>query len=507
MPTVHIFVGQCGNQLGPTFLDVLATEAQSSGDEAYQMLVSDDHFRRHPAPLATPRPCVELASLPQPRCVMVDMEPKVMERAIARVNGRVSDPPSSSLSSSSPPRYWLSPQQCVSRGEGSGNNWAFGYHHQGRSRREALAESLRREAEVCEAGVGLLHVVHSAAGGTGSGVGCLVGEVARELFPRAALTHTVVWPFTHGEVVPQGLNLTLCLATLRELVDGAFLAFNDVLGEDLRRAQGDPASAPATATDGVSFEALNTRIGRLLAPLFLPHGLYEIPRPMRDLGKHRIAESPAAKELRARAGDAPRRLRSAGYADVLEGLCLDPARKFFTGVQLPPERIVGHPSPTTWSSVLLEAARRVDEAFTGPGGFPSSSSFFPSGAPFAMGSRSCVWALRGYDVRREGLRELQDLMASRLPGGFPLTTLLVSPHERNDAAWYARADHEVSLYGHTPVIPRALAEALRKVEDHLRVGAFLHHFERFGVEKATIEEATMKLWDTVAAYDASLVHS
>ncbi|CCW69920.1 unnamed protein product [Phytomonas sp. Hart1] len=316
------------------------------------------------------------------------------------------------------------------------------------------------------------------------------------------------------------MNLALCLANLRDVVDGAFFAFNGVLGEDLLHTQrpsemhrgGGDEDEGAVAVDAVSFDALNVRIGRLLAPLFLPNWLYEVPKPLRDLSKNRIAVSQTVKNLHAsEEKEAPRRLRYSSSEDVIESLCLDPAMKFFTGMQLPQERITGHRAPTTWSSVLLEAIRSLDGTFTCEGVFlapPSSSSSSMSCAPFAMASRSCLWALRGYDARREGLRELQDLMASRLPdGAFPLTTLLVSPSEKNDNTWYARTDHEVSLYGHAPIIPRSIAEALRKVEDQVRVGAFIHHFERYGVEKATIEEAMMKLWDTVATYDASLIYS
>ena len=53
---------------------------------------------------------------------------------------------------------------------GSANNWAFGYNTHGRVVREPMLERVRREAERCDMLDGFL-LLHSMAGGTGSGLG------------------------------------------------------------------------------------------------------------------------------------------------------------------------------------------------------------------------------------------------------------------------------------------------------------------------------------------------
>ncbi|KAG5465822.1 hypothetical protein CUR178_00536 [Leishmania enriettii] len=561
MATVHVFVGQCGNQVGTAFLDTVASEAEASTDEGYQMRVSAMNFR--PAWRAPPVRCHQLqaarlgaatvrpreeseamrrigqqhyyslssytqeresaaidTSLPQPRCVLVDMEPKVISSIVQRANGPrgqpESSPPSSPLPSQPTSRrfYSLAPQQCITRGEGSGNNWAFGYHHQGQSRRDAIEECLRRESEQQGTVVSTFHVLHSIAGGTGSGVSCLVAEEVKNTFPRSTLLHSVVWPFRCGEVVTQWYNVVMSASTLRDLADGVCVAYNDAIADELRGARANRGFKNAGE---VSFQLMNQRISEVLAPLYLPQLLYAVPSPQKDLSRNRILGTRVGScqgnlisdSSCSAAGDmAPQRYATA--SDVVEALSLDPVMKFFTG-SVSPKTVA---DSTTWAAVLGEAARAAQHTFTVPSALsPSTDSgpLCPEGnaaavgladaSAFYMQNRSCLWAIRGIAARQDGIRELRHIMAESSLSPFPVTSLFVSPAEEwRVSPSYNRPDHSATLYGPTPMVGESLAHAAGRAEELLHVGAYVHHFERYGVSKTELQDAVAVLYDTAAAY-------
>lgn len=519
MSTVHVFVGQCGNQLGTAFLDAIASEAEASGSEEYQMLVSAKHFR--PARRRPRKPSADAsdggrmsrwmtqeappAGLPQPRCVMVDMEPKVIEEALKRVNGSALPAGSldDSLDNANPykPLYSLAPEQCVTRGEGSANNWAYGYGHQGESRREAITECLRRESEANENGASIstYNVVHSVAGGTGSGVGCLIAEVIKDAYPHAVLMHSIVWPFANGEVATQWYNTVLCMSHLRDAADAVCIAYNDVVANRLTRARARAASGGALreAESSVHYDAINQQIGYLWAPLHLPELLYTVPPPLRDTTRHRIPQESVVRAAGRAPLPAPR--RHARSEDVLEALALDPARKLFTGTSAPNDAVAWEHTTgsaggtSSWSAVLADAARTSRETFASSG-------------LMGVSRGSALWVLRGQHSQTEALRALQDMMVSELKQAAP-GSLFVSPdagHKTDSQARVAltsrHASHEVFLYGHAPVIPAQLEVAVQHVEKQLHVGAYTHPFESYGVDKGMLRDCTMRLWDTIYAY-------
>ncbi|KAG5464349.1 hypothetical protein LSCM1_00531 [Leishmania martiniquensis] len=563
MATIHVFVGQCGNQVGTQFLDTVASEAEASTDEGYQMRVSAMNFRpalrappkRRHHPRSSPAGTAAVTSrepseagrrighqhyyslssyahdresadvdpsLPQPRCVLVDMEPKVISSIIQRANGPREEYEISSVSSSLPPPptprrfYSLAPQQCITRGEGSGNNWAFGYHEQGQSRRDAIEDCLRRESEQQGTVVSTFHVLHSIAGGTGSGVSCLVAEEVKTMFPRSTLLHSVVWPFRCGEVVTQWYNVIMAVSSLRDLADGVCVVYNDAIAEELRGAR---ASYGFKDAGRVSFDLMNQRISEVLAPLYMPQLLYAVPSPQRDRSRNHILGSKGGScegmsgsrpSCFVAEGTVPQRYATA--SDVVETLSLDPVMKFFTG-SVAPKTIA---DSTTWAAVLGEAARAAMHTYVVPSALspstepPSLHSQRKAAAAgladvsaFYMQNRSCLWAIRGVSARTDGIRELRHLMAESSSSPFPITSLFVSPAEEwRVTPSYTRPDHSVTLYGPTPMVGEWLADAAGRAEELLNVGAYVHHFERYGVSKAELLDATAVLYDTAAAYRA-----
>jgi tubulin delta len=132
------------------------------------------------------------------RAVLVDSEPKVIKNIIDDKNiSFVFDRASQMFYSQN----------------GRGNNWALGYSSTYRENEgmagftkedshtplyERAMEALRREAEHADYFLGTF-LVHSLAGGTGSGLGSRLVESYRDTFGKAYLATASVWPHSSGE--------------------------------------------------------------------------------------------------------------------------------------------------------------------------------------------------------------------------------------------------------------------------------------------------------------------
>jgi len=136
------------------------------------------------------------------RAALVDMEPKaiVSAQSIAKTSGK----------------WRYSSGSVVHAQSGSGNNWAQGYHSMSAMAGEKCEEAVRLETEACDSFGGMV-LLHSAAGGTGSGLGTFVSEAMRGLYPKAMMANQVIWPHRTGGVIVQCYNAVLTLSHLQEV--------------------------------------------------------------------------------------------------------------------------------------------------------------------------------------------------------------------------------------------------------------------------------------------------
>jgi tubulin delta len=175
---VFIQTGQCGNQLGYSLLDKLyshlsGTDAaavspdskkiqQKSTRKHHLDLDEDDgwlqqqlddgasalekYFRYNP-----------LSKKSIARSVSLDTEPKVVQQCLQR--------------SIHPSSQWIiDPRSACYLHGGAGNNWALGYQMASGEFLQTSIDLVTRELEHCDCGQSLV-VIHSIAGGTGSGLG------------------------------------------------------------------------------------------------------------------------------------------------------------------------------------------------------------------------------------------------------------------------------------------------------------------------------------------------
>lgn len=230
-----------------------------------------------------------------PLQVLVDTEPRV----VGEVRGRRKAPLHAGT-------WWQYPdgsgvlEDCWSRSQpgasGSGNNWAMGYHQQGAAMREAVLELVRAEAERSDR-MAAFQIVHSLAGGTGSGLGSRVSDELREAYPQCFQLHAVVWPYSSGEVVLQNYNAVLSLARLADCSDAII---------NLRNEEAHDICTTMLDIPRPGMPDLNRVLAGSLAALFLPAG--EHPRWGAPAG------APA----------------SLAVADIAQCLCASPAHKMLS---------------------------------------------------------------------------------------------------------------------------------------------------------------------------------
>ena len=161
--------GQCGNQIGSKFWEVVADEhgvdptGTYQGDSDLQLERINVYFNE-----ATGGRYV-------PRAVLMDLEQGTMDSVRAGPYGQI-----------------FRPDNFVFGQTGAGNNWAKGHYTEGAELIDSVLDVCRKEAESCDCLQGF-QIGHSLGGGTGSGMGTLLISKLREEYPdRIMETFSVI---------------------------------------------------------------------------------------------------------------------------------------------------------------------------------------------------------------------------------------------------------------------------------------------------------------------------
>ncbi|TPX70575.1 hypothetical protein SpCBS45565_g01612 [Spizellomyces sp. 'palustris'] len=203
---ISIQTGQCGNQIGSKFWEVISDEhcilpnGQYAGDTDLQLERISVYFNEANGGRYVPR------------SVMVDLEPGTMDAARAGPFGEL-----------------FRPDNFVFGQSGAGNNWAKGYYTEGAELVESVLDIVRKESEGCDSLQGF-QMVHSLGGGTGSGMGSLLVSKIREEYPdRMMCTFSVVPSPKVSDTVVEPYNATLSVHQLVENSDLTFCIDNEAL--------------------------------------------------------------------------------------------------------------------------------------------------------------------------------------------------------------------------------------------------------------------------------------
>eukprot|EP01133_Synstelium_polycarpum_P012644 gene12644-14852_t len=208
---VHIQAGQCGNQIGNKFWEVISEEHGIAQDGTHQGTGNDELSR-----LQLERINVYYNEAREkkyvPRAVLVDLEPGTMDAIRSSPYGKL-----------------FRPDNFINGQSGAGNNWAKGHYTEGVELVDSVLDVVRKEAEGCDCLQGF-QVTHSIGGGTGSGMGTLLISRIREEFPdRMMCTFSVVPSPKVSLAVVEPYNATLSVHQLVENADEVMCIDNEAL--------------------------------------------------------------------------------------------------------------------------------------------------------------------------------------------------------------------------------------------------------------------------------------
>ncbi|KAK6115212.1 hypothetical protein DH2020_007481 [Rehmannia glutinosa] len=206
---LHIQGGQCGNQIGSKFWEVICDEhgvdpiGKYKGDGSS----SDTQLERINVYFNEAS-----GGRYVPRAVLMDLEPGTMDSIRSGPYGQI-----------------FRPDNFVFGQSGAGNNWAKGHYTEGAELIDSVLDVVRKEAENCDCLQGF-QVCHSLGGGTGSGMGTLLISKIREEYPdRMMLTFSVFPSPKVSDTVVEPYNATLSVHQLVENADECMVLDNEAL--------------------------------------------------------------------------------------------------------------------------------------------------------------------------------------------------------------------------------------------------------------------------------------
>ncbi|KAJ5078263.1 tubulin beta chain [Anaeramoeba ignava] len=203
---VHLQVGQCGNQIGAKFWEVISNEhgidptGVYNGDNQLQLDRINVYYNE------------AIGGKYVPRAILIDLEPGTMDAVRAGPYGQL-----------------FRPDNFVFGRSGAGNNWAKGHYTEGAELIDNVLDTVRKESESCDCLQGF-QIAHSLGGGTGSGFGTLLLSKIKEEYPdRMIATFSVVPSPKVSDTVVEPYNATLSVHQLVENADSVMCIDNEAL--------------------------------------------------------------------------------------------------------------------------------------------------------------------------------------------------------------------------------------------------------------------------------------
>eukprot|EP00913_Durusdinium_trenchii_P009288 g8727.t1 len=195
---ICIHIGQGGVQIGNACWELFCLEhgiqpdgqmpsdkTIGGGDDAFNTFFSETGAGKH-----------------VPRCVMVDLEPTVVDEVRTGTY-----------------RQLFHPEQLISGKEDAANNFARGHYTIGKEIVDLVLDRIRKLADNCTGLQGFC-VYNACGGGTGSGLGCLMLERLSVDYGKKSKISFTVWCCPQvATAVVEPYNTVLCVHSLLEHTD------------------------------------------------------------------------------------------------------------------------------------------------------------------------------------------------------------------------------------------------------------------------------------------------
>ncbi|KAL8426888.1 hypothetical protein Efla_002496 [Eimeria flavescens] len=526
MTTLTVMVGGCGNYLGCELFELLYAEAQRAS-ASKEGLVRDSLIGRFFKVSGQHRGGEAVSA----RSLLIDMEAKVVQNCLLRHPASQATPGASSikLEEDQERLSWCwDPKFAYWQQGGCGNNWAFGHELQGPSHGEALEGLIAGLAEESDI-VSAVLLLHSVAGGTGSGVGAYMTELCADLLPKSSIASCCVWPYD-AEVATQSFNAALSLAALQRDRQATTIFFF----ENARcTATLERHGAASSATSGVALSTINRFIARDLAgcsllpsiPLASSTSKAHLQKPSNQATAKsfsRPARPPEEPVSVLLARDSSGWCRRCPLREMVAAASPHPAFKLLTCRYLPqsllPQATADRLGAYNFTFLLRQMQRMFARADTldlhVPPGYTSSArqrqdhyaevqqrirkqdepDTTRDGLPNAAVAASCC--LRGPDLHKLKQSALAEFRIPMWPHA--LEPVQVSAH--SSAAFGEPSSMGLTTNCRTPL--PALRRTLQAGRNMLHAGAFVHHFEQFGIGTLELSAALEQLEEIVEAYAA-----
>ena len=214
---ITIQVGQCGNQIGMAFWELLlqehATEFKKSAKTApiFNQALSS-FFKNQDSNLTdiSKNKNQQIQNL-KARAIIVDTEEGVVNQLM---NG--------------PLKELFSSKQLIHGVSGAGNNWAHGFAEYGPMYRNNIFEKIRKETEHADS-LQCFLLFHSLGGGTGSGLGSYILQELSDEYSKTFRFTSSVFPSKNDDVITSPYNCAMAFEKLINFADCVFPIDNSSL--------------------------------------------------------------------------------------------------------------------------------------------------------------------------------------------------------------------------------------------------------------------------------------
>jgi tubulin delta len=532
MSVIFVQAGQCGNQLGFALYDTLFKHLWSKGGKGcynsdlesffrpnddsadaglaffgkeyassssdYSHTSQDDSNMTKSKGSATSPSSFNIPKL-RARAVCVDTEPKV-----------VTDIYHKSMSSTHQYPWSYSSTNVLYRHGGAGNNWALGYQMLSGEFLQTILNAIKKEIEECLSPPIIL-IIHSTAGGTGSGLGTRLTEVLAYEFPSIPRANICIAPYGTGEVAVQHYNTLLCLAKTSNVSDAIILLENDTAYELCKSMW--KLTSP-------SLSDINNVITSQIMPFLLPKQKYNFSsNGTYALEKDDVISSSSSTGTHT-------------LVDDIRHLCAHPSYKFLD-VYCVPQTMKSAVEFTydKWESLgkslqrLLYSNMKCETTLASFKGYQEHDM-----AVFRMKSDSSSGSTTSLRSEGSHLNSLtappQNIATSLTYRGIDANADIAAQAAYDTALNISDTSHQYSplIYepvqtyyslhcvenyqrsasvlangqGCLPILKRAITGATQTY----RVGAYLHQYENYGMEREDIVECFRRLGQSVIDYES-----
>lgn len=282
-------------------------------------------------------------------------------------------------------------------------------------------------------------------------MGSFLTEKLADFYPSTSLLNAVVWPYQSGEVIVQNYNAMLTMASLADVAHGIFMLQNDAANLMCQKLLRIPHP---------SFDAMNEVLATHLASSFLAVDADSTGRLCRTLDP---------------------------VGEICERLCQHPAFKLLDIKMAPlmPHRSKKF-STHTWGGIVkhLHQMQVANAAFEE--GVDWDISLGTEQGQTLNRSVGSVLILRGNNSKQTDATAFLD-------------PRMYAPWNTDPFRCYSSSskinayDKTGTLISNSKAMLQTLAITMDKAYDMFAHGAFLHQYERFGVDRNFFQEAFLRI--------------